>query len=48
MQVIFTADDFGHSAEIDRAIIQAHRRGVLTGASLMVVGNAAEQAVQLA
>jgi hopanoid biosynthesis associated protein HpnK len=46
--VIFTADDFGHSHAINTAVIQAHREGVLTGASLMVTGEAAEEAIALA
>jgi predicted glycoside hydrolase/deacetylase ChbG (UPF0249 family) len=34
--VIFNADDFGMSEEIDRGILEAHDRGVVTSASLMV------------
>jgi chitin disaccharide deacetylase len=48
MQVILNADDFGRSTEINRAVLQAHREGVLTSASLMVTGDAAEEAVALA
>lgn len=47
-QVIVTADDFGRSSAINAAIIQAHREGILTGASLMVGGEAWEEAVALA
>ncbi len=47
-QVIINADDFGRSAEINEAIIRAHREGVLTSCSLMVSGAAFEQAVRLA
>lgn len=46
--VIFNADDFGRSASINAAVIQAHREGVLTTASLMVNGAAFAQAVELA
>lgn len=47
-QVIFTADDFGRSTAINEAIIEAHQRGVLTAASLMVTGEAVPEAVALA
>jgi hopanoid biosynthesis associated protein HpnK len=46
--LIVNGDDFGYSAEVNRAIIQAHREGVLTSASLMVNERAAVQAVELA
>ncbi len=42
------ADDFGESEEVNEAVIQAHRKGVLTSCSLMVTGTAFENAVQLA
>ena len=48
MQVIFNGDDFGRSAEINRAILQAHEQGVLTSASLMVSGAAFREAVEIA
>jgi len=48
MRVIFNADDLGDSRAINQAIVQAHRQGVLTSASLMVAGEAAEEAVALA
>src|SRR5208282_3200020 len=35
-EVFFIADDFGMNAEVNRAVVEAHRRGVLQGASLMV------------
>lgn len=47
-RVIVTADDFGKSPEVNRAVIEAHQKGILTCASLMVSGTAAEEAVQLA
>ncbi|HBY98435.1 MAG TPA: hopanoid biosynthesis associated protein HpnK [Chloroflexi bacterium] len=48
MQVILNADDFGRSAAINAAVMQSHREGVLTSASLMVAGDAVEAAVALA
>jgi len=47
-QLIVNADDFGMSEEVNDAIIRAHRDGVLTSTSLMVSGDAFEQAVKLA
>ena len=45
---MITADDFGLSHEVNEAIVRAHRDGVLTAASLMVSGAAAEEAVAIA
>jgi chitin disaccharide deacetylase len=47
-RLIVNADDFGRSSSINRAVIQAHRDGILTTASLMVGGEAMEEAVELA
>lgn len=47
-RLIVNADDFGRSASINRAVIQAHRQGILTTASLMVNGEAADEAVAMA
>jgi len=47
-QLIVNADDFGRSSEINAAVILAHREGILTSASLMVAGDAAEEAAALA
>jgi hopanoid biosynthesis associated protein HpnK len=47
-RLIVNADDFGRSHSINRAVIQAHQRGILTTASLMVTGAAAEEAIALA
>ncbi|HKM63142.1 MAG TPA: hopanoid biosynthesis-associated protein HpnK [Acidisphaera sp.] len=44
-EVTFTADDFGLSIAVNEAVEDAHRRGVLDAASLMVAGPAAEDAV---
>lgn len=46
--LIINGDDFGYSKAVNRAIIQAHREGVLTSASLMVNEYAADEAVKLA
>jgi hopanoid biosynthesis associated protein HpnK len=48
MKVIVTADDFGFSSEVNRAVLRAHREGVLTSASLMVTGDAVDEAVEIA
>ena len=48
MRLIITADDFGRSQEINQAIARAHREGILTCASLMVAGDAVEEAVAIA
>lgn len=47
-QIIVTADDFGRSRAINAAIMRAHREGILTCASLMIAGEAWEEAVELA
>jgi chitin disaccharide deacetylase len=46
--LIVNADDFGSSNAVNRAVIEAHTRGILTSASLMVTGDAFEEAVTLA
>ena len=46
--VIFNADDFGASTGINRGIVEAHTRGVVTSASLTVTGRAASEAAALA
>ena len=43
--LIITADDFGMSIAVNEAVEEAHRKGVLTCASLVVAGAAAEDAV---
>jgi hopanoid biosynthesis associated protein HpnK len=48
MRLILNADDFGRSTGVNRAVIRAHREGLLTSASLMVTGEAAAEAVELA
>jgi hopanoid biosynthesis associated protein HpnK len=46
--LIVTADDFGMSVEVNEAVEAAHRNGVLTCASLVVAGDAAEDALRRA
>ena len=46
--VIINGDDFGISHGVNQAIIEAHQRGILTSTSLMVTGDACEEAVALA
>lgn len=47
-QLIVNADDFGESPFVNAAVILAFRRGIVTSASLMVTGQAFDQAVALA
>src|SRR5438128_1576225 len=46
--LIVNADDFGQGRGINRGIIEAHERGVVTSASLMVRWPAAAKAAQYA
>ena len=46
--LIVTADDFGMSVPVNEAVEEAHRKGVLTCASLVVAGAAAGDAVRRA
>lgn len=47
IRLVVNADDFGISDRINAGIIEAHREGIVTATSLMAVGRAFEQAVQL-
>jgi chitin disaccharide deacetylase len=47
-RIIVTGDDFGLSVAANEAVEEAHRRGILTAASLMVGAGAAEDAVRRA
>jgi hopanoid biosynthesis associated protein HpnK len=47
-RLFVTGDDFGHSRAVNRGIAEAHDRGLLTSASLMVAGEAAAEAIALA
>ena len=46
--LVVNADDFGQSAGINAGIVEAHERGIVTSASLMVRWPAAEEAAALA
>jgi predicted glycoside hydrolase/deacetylase ChbG (UPF0249 family) len=46
--LIVNADDFGVSEGVNRGIVEAHVRGIVTSASLMVIGEAAHEAEALA
>ena len=47
-RLIITADDFGPAEEVNSAVEEAHRSGILSAASLMVGGAAATDAVRRA
>jgi predicted glycoside hydrolase/deacetylase ChbG (UPF0249 family) len=47
-QMIVNADDFGLSAGVNRGVIEAHRRGIVTSASLMVRWPSSAEAAALA
>lgn len=46
--LIINADDFGFSQSVNRAVIRGWQEGVLTSTSLMVTGDAFDEAVELA
>ena len=45
--IIVNGDDFGASIGINRGLIEAHKNGILTSASLMINMPAAEEAIEL-
>jgi hopanoid biosynthesis associated protein HpnK len=47
-RLIINADDFGLTHGVNRAIVEAHQRGVVTSATLMANGAAFEDAVNIA
>jgi chitin disaccharide deacetylase len=47
-RLIVNADDFGFTAGVNRAIVEAHTRGIVTSSTLMANGRALEDAVRLA
>jgi chitin disaccharide deacetylase len=48
LRLIVNADDFGAAAHIDAAIIDAHRHGIVTSASMLAVGPCFDEVVRLA
>jgi chitin disaccharide deacetylase len=47
-RLIVNADDFGYTSGVNRAILEAHSRGVVTSSTLMANGLAFAEAAQLA
>jgi hopanoid biosynthesis associated protein HpnK len=47
-RLIVNADDFGLTAGVNRAILELHRAGVLTSATLMARAAATDEAIQMA
>lgn len=47
-RLIINADDFGFTSGVNRGIVEAHRRGVVTSSTLMATGRAFAEAVELA
>jgi len=47
-RLIINADDFGLTAGVNRAIVEAHERGIVSSATLMANGQAFDDAVALA
>lgn len=48
IRLIFNADDFGFTRDVNEGIVEAHRHGVLTATTLMANGDAFDHAVALA
>jgi hopanoid biosynthesis associated protein HpnK len=48
IQLIFNADDFGFTRDVNEGIVEAHRNGVLTATTLMANGDAFDDAVACA
>jgi predicted glycoside hydrolase/deacetylase ChbG (UPF0249 family) len=48
MKLIFHGDDFGLTAGVNRGIIRSFREGLLTSASIIAAGEAAQEALSLA
>ena len=47
-RLIINADDFGLTSGVNRAIIEAHERGIVTSATLMAKGAKFQEAVEMA
>lgn len=48
VRLIVTADDFGRSDGINRAIIESFKYGIVTGASVLITGSSANDAILFA
>ncbi len=48
IRLIFNADDFGFTRDVNEGIVEAHRNGVLAATTLMANGDAFDHAVALA
>ncbi len=46
-QLVVNADDFGFTSDVNHGILDAHRNGILTSATLMANGGAFDHAVRL-
>lgn len=46
--LVVNADDFGFTGDVNRGIIEAHQRGILTATTLMATGSAFDDAARLA
>ena len=46
--LVVNADDFGFTRDVNRGIIEAHRKGILTATTIMADGAAFDDAVRLA
>jgi chitin disaccharide deacetylase len=46
-RLIINADDFGFTGGVNRAIVEAHLRGIVTSSTLMATGRAFDDAVRL-
>jgi predicted glycoside hydrolase/deacetylase ChbG (UPF0249 family) len=47
-RLVINADDFGFTPDVNRGIVEAHRRGILTAATIMANGEAFDDALRLA
>lgn len=47
-KLIVTADDFGFSLAVNKAVEDSHQKGILTSTSLMIGGDAAQDAIERA
>lgn len=48
VQLIVNADDLGLHPDLDRGILEAHAKGIVTSATLLVTGSSAQSAVRAA